>query len=286
MPAHIMQFDSISALLACIAETREQGEWRRYQDHQGSLDSFQDLGSLSDAVGMAQTLHGLESEIDTIDTLAQTLSTQVPAPASVRRVPAWGRSGTRVSVNRVMAGNLGHAWRRTERQARPQHGRVLTLLVPCSFSAETSASQIRYTCAASLAYAQLCAQAGYSLDVWACIGGRGMWADGTDCLTMVRLLAAGQAWQTQGVALSAHAVFLRRVLFRAWEQTEPTRGNLAWGYGHVMAQAQLVPHVERWAALAGMETATLVYGAGQEHSLTTPAAAQRWLTTQLSALAA
>lgn len=286
MPAHVMQFDSVGALLACVEQTRQGDTWRRYATHQGSTDSFAEMIALSDAVTMARTLHGLEEEITTIDTLASTMAALVQAPASVKRVPTWGRSGTRISINKVMRGNLQQAWRTTTRQATAHRGRVLTLIVPCNFSAGVPESQIRLTCAASLAYAALCAQAGYSLDVWACMASGHLWAAGADGLTMIRLLAAGEAWQTQGVALAAHAAFLRRLVFRAWEATIPRRGPLAVGYGAVHKQGALQQAVARWAKTRAIDTGTLAYGAFSTDRLTTPAAAQAWLTQHLTALAA
>lgn len=286
MPMHLLTYESVSDMLARIeASCDADGSWRLLDGYQASLTSFRELPALSETVMLARTLQGLESEIAAIEALAQTLTQHLPAPASVRRVPTWGRSGSRVSVNRVLAGNLGQAWRRTERQARPQHGRVLALVVSASWSAGISAEQIRWSTAASLAWALLAEQAGYRVDVWAGVASDALWGSGGGT-TMVQLKASAQPWNSQSVALSAHACFLRRLLFRLWETYKEAYGSIVSGYGHVYGRVQTIEALADWARATGRNPEALTLGALQDDRITDQASAERWLTTTLEGLAA
>lgn len=286
MAMHILSYESVGAMLARIEASREaDGSWRQLDSYQASLTSFKDLPSLSETVAMARTLTGLEREIAAIEALAQTLTQHIPAPASVRRVPTWGRSGSRVSVNRVLAGNLGQAWRRTGRQTRPQHGRVPTLVVSAAWSAGISASQIRWSTAASLAWALLAEQAGYRVGIWAGSASASQWERG-GATTMVQLKRCEQPWNSQSVALSAHACFLRKLVFRLLETYKEEHGSVVPGYGHVLGRTQTLDALSDWARATGRNPATLTLGALQDDHIVDQASAERWLTTTLHTLAA
>lgn len=281
---HRVEVSSVLDLCSVLEASRVSGTWERYQYKQGSLDNEAwggKYGTLDETIHSARTLEGLEGEITVLENLIQTLEGTVPPPASIRRIPTWGRSGHSVCVARVMAGNLQTAWRRTSQAARPTHGKLLTMVLHGAFSAGCTTPQIRYTTAASLALAALAERAGYRCALWwiTCVTGT---HGSDDTCVAIPLKHTEQPWTIQDVVITMQGGFLRRMIFRLYEiGTSKGWGEVSDGYGRKPPDERA--RIDAWAHLHDMQG--VWHGADQQDTITSASHAQGWLHQQIAQFA-
>jgi len=89
---------------------------------------------------------------------------EVPAPVSIRRRARWTDAGDDLEMQRVYAGDLEHAWRRTQRASGNGPARV-RLLVDSLAHAKATAHSMRWRGVAALVAADLLTSAGYSVQI-------------------------------------------------------------------------------------------------------------------------
>lgn len=96
----------------------------------------------------------------------------VPQPVNIRRRGRWTDAGDEVEMQRVYAGNLEHAWRRTMRTSGrgPARVRILVDSIAC---AGVDAERMRWRGVAALVLADALTGAGYSVQIESVMVGGG-----------------------------------------------------------------------------------------------------------------
>lgn len=135
-----------------------------------------------------------ETAVDTIERLLRdgwhrgvkmmhkvTADVTVPTPVSIRRRGAWVDAGDEIDMQRVYAGDLDRAWRRTVKRSGQGPQRV-RILVDALASAGERASSMRWRGVAALVAADALTQAGYSVQVESAFEGTGRVRYAASCI--------------------------------------------------------------------------------------------------------
>lgn len=134
-------------------------------------------GSNHSWVGTLEDCAPGESGLDTLERLIRdgwsrgvelmtrvAADVEVPAPVSIRRRARWTDAGDDLEMQRVYAGDLEHAWRRTQRASGSGPARVRLLVDSLAFATATAES-MRWRGVAALVAADLLTSAGYSVQI-------------------------------------------------------------------------------------------------------------------------
>ena len=273
-------FPSMKDFLAPIRASKEGTTWIQYSGNDFSLTPGAVPGvSLDQFLMQAQTLHGLEDTIATIEQLAQGLAPTTPAVPRVTRKPAWRSTGATVSVHRVLRGQVATAWRGTEPVPRSLFQKTVTVLLPCWFPWRMSEASIQWTMCTNMAYAMALQQAGVSVELVAFAPAEDVWAGQASVVT-ITLKALGDAWKSQQLALVAQPAFLRRGMFRFYDCMAPRYGHNR-ACGHLMAESDYPAALRAHTAWQGPQQTLL--GAGPGAHIGSAASAQAWLRAHLTA---
>ena len=274
-------FPSLGTFLRHLTTTRQEETWVRYANS-SSLDSWDTLPSLDQALQQATSLQGLEPVIANIQAASAALQAQIQAPQTLRRTPVAHRSRGVLNVHRVLRGSTKPYQARTPIIV-PACGRILTLVVPGSFHALVADTQILCSNVATMALADILQDAGYQVTVRILAISRGLFqyqAEQTPkpaTCTWVTLRDSSHAWSIQAAAIIAQPTFLRRLMFRYWESLTPQHGPLTSYYGSAVSDKT------QFAAFAGSDR-SLVLGAGTWDNLQTLAQARNWVRATLNTL--
>jgi hypothetical protein len=290
--AETAYFHSVGDFLGYVESSKDAaGAWKKLgterQDGNSSLKTETDFYGpmLDDFLGQCRTLGGLQQACGVIDTLAQDLSAQIPATSIVRH-RTRGTSGYALNPHRVLRGQLSTAWTRMTRTPHPVpgHGDIVLCISPGA-SWVTKEAGFLYSSAATAALALTLHAAGYRVAVWALTHTVQCWHDGESGMLGMQLLAPGEPWQTQTLALTTQKAWHRRLQFRWLEMQQQRHGGMDNAYGH---SAQ--PHTpEREHALAqfrkehGLEHAVVLDGA-HASMVATLESARGWLEGTITRL--
>ena len=274
-------FPSLGTFLRHLTTTRQGETWFRYANS-SSLDSWATLPSLTETMQQATSLQGLEPVIANIQAASAALQAQIQAPQTLRRAPVAHRSRGVLNIHRVLRGSSKPYQTRTPIIV-PAYGRILTLVVPGSFHALVTDTQILYSNVATMALADLLQDAGYHVTVRILTVSRGLFqyqvgqSPEPSTSTWVTLRDPSHAWSIQAAAIIAQPTFLRRLMFRYWESLTPQYGPLTSYYGSAVSDKT------QFAAFAGSDR-SLVLGAGPWDNLQTLAQARDWVRATLNTL--
>lgn len=283
------QFGSLDEACQHITTSRKKdGSWTKLA-HNRSIDRESGdwggvtLDELLPAI-TTLTLHDLQARIARIEGLAHDLEGALPPGETVRRLPVWSAQGSRVSVHRVLRGDLAHAWRTTRRHTTPLPGwGRIVLVVPAIVSAGVSTERILWSASATLALAAHYRSQGRPVELWSLGWHERVFDSYKHYLWMIPLQAPGEQWQSQVAALATYNEWSRRLGFRLLEMASRTQGKFYAGYGYGVADNATILAWLRtvWAPAQGLPPECLHLGATEHARIRNEDTARAWLTQQL-----
>lgn len=268
------KFDSVSELMVEASKParipsndwldRDPAQWGR-----GGLCSDRPDINTQAAIRDAMAAPLFPAGVARIERLSKLIN--APTPVSVRRVAKRRAEGDELDMQRVWQGDLDHAWRRMEREARVGPARVL-IAVDASVAGGAHADVLAWRGVAALALAEALYGAGHSVQI------DSVHTSMTACEPRdrfrcdVTVMAAGEHLDTHKAAsLLASSLLARGVLYNLQLKTAPGVVSTAIGSVGRVSESELAANTFDYVAIAG-------------HEIINQRAAQAWIETHIAAL--
>lgn len=180
-----------------------------------------------------------------------TSAVEVPMPRSVRRRAFWGADGDEVDMQRIWAGSLDNAWRRT-RRANSVGPQRIRLLVDSIASGGEDAETMRWRGVAALVLADALVGAGYTVQVESVF--RGM-SEGVIYRPRCVVKTYGTPLDVSALAATTACPGFFRALWHDWHYVAAPENIDCCGYMVLTADAENFPAEgdEARAFLAGQD---------------------------------
>ena len=212
-------YDSFGTLLDAVEATPRthshtytpQGAGGSTNDHDTSFYGR----PLAQMVSDCRAMLPFSDAISDIEAMARELTVHLPPPRSVKRRRVHSDSGDHPDVDRMLRGDLAHAWMTTRKLLHDDPTALTTIILPSSYSGALGEDTIYWSMAATLALAWLLEDSGrrtclISLEYSALTGVR-VPVD----LSVVTILKSHEApWSLQEAAVLTDRAYFRRLFFR------------------------------------------------------------------------
>jgi len=223
------------------------------------------------------------SAISDTEAMARELTVLLPPPRSVKRRRVRSADGDLPDVDRMLSGDLAHAWVTTRKILHDDPTALTTIILPVSYAGVTPQAEIYWNMAATLALSALLEDSGrrtclISLEYTTLTGVRT-----PTTLSAVTILKAHEApWSLQEAVITTDRAYFRRLLFRL-RDCLPDPPDI--GYGYVPSRGQLQEHIA-WCSQE-YDWRHVITGAHPQHdTITNRETAIEWMEQQLKDLEA
>ena len=193
----------------------------------------------------------------------------IPQPVNIRRRGRWTDAGDEIEMQRVYAGDLEHAWRRTMRTSGRGPARV-RILVDSIASAGVDADRMRWRGVAALVLADALTGAGYSVQNESVMVGSGY---GGEYRGSVIVKDYQSPLDLSALAATTAMPAFFRALWHTWHYVVSPAAINSPGYGVEVATAD---------AFADDDTSAVVFVAHQD--INNADDASRWVTKAVNKL--
>jgi len=221
--------------------------------------------------------------ISDIETMAHELTVCLPPPRSVKRRRVQAEAGDHPDTDRMLRGDLAHAWVTTRKLLHDDPTALTTIILPVAYASITSEASIYWNMAATLALAWLLEDSGrrtclVSLEYHTLSG-----VSPTTEFSSVTILKAHEApWSLQEAIVTTDRAYLRRLIFRL-QDCLPEPPDL--GYGYVPSRGALQEHIA-WCSQE-YDWRHVITGAHPQHDdISERSSALRWIERQIKSLEA
>ena len=271
--------DAVEATKNPLGEYYPCGAGGSTKDHETSFYGR----PLHQMVADCRAMLPFRSAIADIEAMARELTVLLPPPRSVKRRRVHSADGDHPDVDRMLAGDLGHAWVTTKKLLHDDPTALTTILLPVSYAGATPKDTIYWNMAATLALASLLEDSGRRTCLialeYATLTGTRRPAQ----VSAVTILKAHEApWSLQEAVITTDRAYFRRLLFRLRDAL-PDPPDL--GYGYVPSRGELQKHIA-WCAQE-YDWRHVITGAHPQHaSISSRETALGWMQAQLTSLEA
>jgi hypothetical protein len=221
--------------------------------------------------------------ISDIEAMARELTVLFPPPRSVKRRRVHSESGDHPDVDRMLRGDLAHAWTATKKLLHDDPTALTTSILPVGYASSTPQQTIYWNMAATLALAWLLEDSGRRTCLISLEYGELTAVRPRTLYSSVTILKPHDAtWSLQEAVVTTDRAYLRRLLFRL-QDCLPVPPDI--GYAWVASRGELHEHIA-WCSQE-YDWRHVITGAHPQHaSITTRANALSWIQAQLTALEA
>lgn len=223
------------------------------------------------------------SAISDIEAMARTLTVQVPPPRSVKRRRVRSADGDHPDVDRMLSGDLAHAWVTTRKLLHDDPTALTTIILPVGYASTTPQETIYWNMAATLALAWLLEDSGRRTCLISLEYATNMGTQHPVPYSSVTILKAHDApWSLQEAVVTTDRAYLRRLLFRL-QDVLPDPPNIRYGY--VSSRGELQEHIA-WCSQE-YDWRHVVTGAHPQYNhISNRETALQWMERQLKDLEA
>jgi len=221
--------------------------------------------------------------ISNIEAMARTLTVQLPPPRSVKRRRVRSADGDHPDVDRMLSGDLAHAWVTTRKLLHDDPTALTTIILPVGYAGITPTETIYWNMAATLALAWLLEDSGRRTCLISLEYVTEMGRQHPAPYSSVTILKAHDApWSLQEAVVTTDRAYLRRLIFRL-QDVLPDPPDI--GYGYVVSRGRLREHIA-WCSQE-YDWRHVITGAHPQHDhITNRETALAWMRTQLTTLEA
>lgn len=280
---HRYYFDSLDAMLGAVEATRNPLNEYYPCGAKGSTDQDTRFYGrpLSQMVEDCRKMTPFSKDILTVERMVEGLTTSLPPPRSVKRRRVRRDEGDHPDIDRMLAGDLEHAWITTRRVLHDDPTALTTVIIPMGYPAGILQTSIFWSMAATLGLAWLLEQSGRrtclaSVKYSQLLGSSGVFA----CTTILKHFS--EPWSIQEAICTTDRAFLRRLHFRLMDSLQRPP-DLSYCYDLSLNETR---HY--------YQTCARDYGWGQvikgahpsNDDIDDQASAHAWITNQLTALEA
>ncbi len=221
--------------------------------------------------------------ISDVEAMARELTTSLPPPRSVKRRRVHSADGDHPDVDRMLSGDLAHAWVTTRKILHDDPTALTTIIIPISYAGSTPQETIYWNMAATLALAWLLEDSGRRTCLLTLVYVTDLGTKQPVPYSCVTILKAFEApWSLQEAVITTDRAYFRRLLFRL-QDVLPDPPDLS--YGFVPSRGELQEHIA-WCSQE-YDWRHAVTGAHPQHgSITDRETALQWMKRQLKDLEA
>jgi len=279
-------YASLGAMLDAVAATPHDKDGSYQQCGAGGSTEGYDTfygRPLGEMVADCRAMLPFRDAISAIEAMAQELTVHLPPPRSVKRRRVRAESGDHPEVDRMLAGDLEHAWVTTRKLLHDDPTALTTIILPVAYASTTSQTTIYWNMAATLALAWLLEDSGrrtclVSLEYSVLTG-----VEPTTEYSSVTILKAHDApWSLQEAIVTTDRAYLRRLIFRL-QDCLPEPPDLSYGY--VPSRGALQEHIA-WCSQE-YDWRHVITGAHPQHDpIRERRSALAWIERQIKSLEA
>jgi len=281
-------YASLGAMIDAVEATPRDSSTGVYL-HQGASGSTSTNNNtfygrpLASMVADCRAMLPFSGAINDIEAMAKELTARLPPPRSVKRRRVRAEVGDHPDTDRMLRGDLAHAWVTTRKLLHDDPTALTTIILPVAYASTTPHTTIYWTMAATLALAWLLEDSGrrtclVSLEYCVLTG-----VSPTTEFSSVTVLKAHEApWSLQEAIITTDRAYLRRLVFRL-QDCLPTPPDL--GYGYVPSRGALQEHIA-WCSQE-YDWRHVITGAHPQHDhIRDRSNALAWIQAQLTSLEA
>src|SRR6266853_4335989 len=130
-------YDSLGAMLDAVEVTARDSHTGVYIHRGAGGSTAYDTSfygrPLAEMVADCRAMLPFASAISDIEAMARELTTQLPPPRSVRRRRVHSADGDHPDVDRMLRGDLAHAWVTTKKLLHDDPTALTTMILPVSY---------------------------------------------------------------------------------------------------------------------------------------------------------
>jgi len=279
-------YESLGAMLDAVEATPRDAHGSYKQCGAGGSTEGYDTfygRQLAEMVADCRAMLPFANAIADIEAMAHELTVLLPPPRSVKRRRVRSAEGDLPDVDRMLSGDLAHAWLTTKKLLHDDPTALTTITLPVGYAGLTEHDTIYWNMAATLALAWLLEDSGRRTCLISLEYVTDMGTEQPAPYSSVTILKAHDApWSLQEAVITTDRAYLRRLLFRL-QDCLPDPPDI--DYGYVTSRGELQEHLA-WCSQE-YDWRHVITGAHPQHDhITDRETALQWMQRQLKDLEA